>query len=59
MKMKKRLSCPVCKFKRLIDADENNHSELRAEKDISNGWTADYYQKCPQCKNQIGIKKVS
>lgn len=56
---KKRLVCPVCGFKRLIDADVRNKSELKAEKEVSDLWIPDYYQKCPGCKNQIAIKKVS
>lgn len=55
---KKKLGCPVCGFKRLIDADENNESELIAEEQMPDGWHPDYFQKCPQCKKQIGIRKV-
>lgn len=55
---KKQLKCPVCGFKRLIDANLDNISELVPEKEIKDGWTPDYYQKCPCCKNQIGIKKI-
>lgn len=56
---KKKFPCPICGFKRLIDADENNVSELIAEKDMPLNWHPDYFQKCPQCKQQIGIRKVS
>ncbi len=56
--MRKSLKCPVCDF-RIIDTDAGSKSELKAEKDIPPGWKADYYQKCPKCKNQIGIRKVS
>ena len=56
---KKKLSCPVCNFNRLIDADESTMSELVPESSIVPGWIPDYYQKCPVCKNQIGIKKLS
>lgn len=56
---KKQLCCPACGFKRLIDADFMIQSELIPEKEIPRGWVPDYYQKCPGCKNQIGIKKVS
>lgn len=59
VKAKKQLPCPVCGFRRLIDADSNNKSELIAERNIEGEWVPDYYQKCPNCKNQIGIKKVS
>ena len=53
------LKCPVCGFRRLIDSSASIKSELKVESDINKGWIADYYQKCPQCKNQIGIRKVS
>lgn len=56
---RKNLSCPLCGFRRLIDADENNESELIAEEQMPDGWHPDYFQKCPQCKKQIGIRKVS
>ena len=56
---KKRLCCPVCNFNRLIDADESTKSELIPESKIEPGWIPDYYQKCPVCKSQIGIKKLS
>lgn len=56
---KKKIPCPLCGFSRLIDADENNESELYAEKDMPLDWQPDYFQKCPHCKNQIGIRKVS
>lgn len=58
MVTKKQLTCPVCGFKRLIDSSESTQSELKAEKDIRGMWKPDYYQKCPHCKNQIGIRKV-
>lgn len=59
MNNRTQLDCPICGFKRLIDSDINTKSELKPEKDIKNGWHADYFQKCPRCKNQIGIKKIS
>lgn len=59
MNQKQQLVCPVCGFRRLIDSDMNTKSELKSEKEICNGWRADYYQKCPKCRNQIGIKKIS
>lgn len=55
---KKHLSCPVCGFRRLVDANADNVSELRVESNISEDWKPDYFLKCPQCKNQIGIRKV-
>ncbi len=58
MSKRKHLSCPLCGFKRLIDAEADNQSELVAEKDMKIDWKADYFQKCPKCKNQIGIRKV-
>ncbi len=54
----KKIPCPICGFSRLIDSDENVKSETKAVNDISDGWHPDYIQKCPQCKNQIGIRKV-
>lgn len=55
---KKKIACPLCGFSRLIDADENVKSELKPESEITDAWHPDYIQKCPQCKNQIGIRKV-
>lgn len=55
---KKRIQCPVCGFPRLIDADANTESELIPEEEVKEGQEPDYYQKCPQCKKQIGIRKV-
>lgn len=59
MPKKKKLSCPVCGFNRLIDADIDNQSELISEDKMPKDWQPDYFQKCPHCKNQIGIRKVS
>lgn len=56
--MKKQLPCPVCGFKRLVDADQNTESELCEESQIRPGWKPDYYAKCKKCGNQIGIKKI-
>ena len=56
---KKQLACPACGFKRLIDAEEHNISELISETKAPRGWIPDYFQKCPQCKSQIGIKKIT
>lgn len=56
--MKKRLVCPECGFKRLVDADEFTQSELCEESKIQPGWRVDYYAKCKKCGKQIGIKKV-
>lgn len=55
---KKHLPCPVCGFGRLVDASADNISELRAENSIAEDWEPDYFLKCPQCKSQIGIRKV-
>lgn len=57
-KSKKQLVCPVCGFGRLIDASVDNVSELKAESEITEDWKPDYFQKCPQCKSQIGIRKI-
>lgn len=51
------LTCPICK-KRLIDTTENTESELIPEDKIQGNWLPDYFQKCPKCKNQIGIRKI-
>ncbi len=59
MRIKKKLPCPVCGFERLIDEDEHTKTEAKAESAMPPDWIADYFQKCPRCKNQIGIKKVS
>lgn len=59
LKRKRRIPCPVCGFERLIDADIDNKSELKAEKELSDDWIPDYYQKCPRCKNQIAIRKIT
>lgn len=56
--MKKQLACPVCGFKRLVDADISTKSELREESTIKPGWKADYFAKCKRCGKQIGIKKI-
>lgn len=58
MRRRKQLKCPVCGFKRLIDAEESNVSELIPESRMNSGYKPDYFQKCPQCKNQIGIRKL-
>lgn len=55
---KKQIPCPVCGFRRLIDAEMDNLSELMPENKMPDGWHPDYFQKCPQCKKQIGIRKV-
>lgn len=56
---KTKLKCPVCGYERLIDASVHNRSILFPESKMPTGWEPDYYQKCPRCKNEIGIKKVS
>ena len=55
----KSIECPLCGFRRLIDARPDIVSELIPESDMPPGWTPDYIQKCPRCKQQIGIRKVS
>jgi DNA-directed RNA polymerase subunit RPC12/RpoP len=56
--MKKHIACPVCGFKRLVDADEKTQSEVCEESQIKTGWRPDYYAKCKKCGKQIGIKKI-
>lgn len=58
MNKRKKLRCPVCGFDRLIDSSVATNSELVPEDKILDGWVPDYFQKCPHCKSQIGIKKV-
>lgn len=54
--MRRQLSCPVC-GQHLVDADDNTKSQVRPVQKNSK-WIPDYYQKCPRCKNDIGIKTV-
>jgi cytochrome c-type biogenesis protein CcmH/NrfF len=54
--MRKKLECPICNFSRLVDSDIRIKSELKAESKTN--WVADYYVKCPKCKNEIGIRKI-
>lgn len=56
---KDTLKCPVCGFKRLIDTNKEVVSEAYKEGEYPPGWEPDYVQKCANCKNQIGIKKIS
>ena len=56
--MKRQIACPVCGFKRLVDADEKTKSEVCEESQIRPGWRPDYYAKCKKCGKQIGIKKI-
>ena len=44
----KQLRCPVCGFKRLIDADADNVSELVPEGSMIAGFKADCYH-CVPC----------
>lgn len=53
-----KLYCPLCSF-RLLDSSLSIRSELKAEKDTDDSWKPDYYIKCPRCKNQIVIRKLS
>jgi len=52
-----RLPCPACEFKRLIDTGYHTLSRtlVAGESGYQN---ADYYQKCPCCKSEIGILKI-
>lgn len=54
---KKHIQCPLC-HGRIIDANEKIKTMVLTEDDIKLGMTADYFSKCPKCKNEIGIKKV-
>lgn len=53
------LECPICHFRRLIDTRKGCKSELKGMRDFPENWVPDYYQKCPSCKQEIGIRKVS
>ena len=53
-----KLYCPLCNF-RLLDSSILIRSELKADKDVDEKWRPDYYIKCPRCKNQIAIRKLS
>ena len=55
---KEQLKCPVCE-KRLIDTNKATISEAYKEGEYPPGWEPDYVTKCGNCKNQIGIKKIS
>ena len=57
-KHRPRLPCPICEFKRLIDTGQHTLSRtlVAGESDYPN---ADYYQKCPCCKAEIGIQKLN
>lgn len=59
VRIKRMLPCPECGFRRLIDADEHTKTETIAEVKMPQDWIPDFFQKCPQCKKQIGIRKVS
>jgi hypothetical protein len=52
-----RLPCPACGFPRLIDTGEHTHSLTFVDGDPGFA-EADYYRKCDNCKEQIGIKKI-
>ena len=54
---RRRLSCPICNFERLIDTGQNTKSQTYQVGD-SAYLNADYYQKCSKCKSVIGITKI-
>ena len=54
--MKKHIACPVCGFRRLVDADEKTKSEVCEESEIKPDWRPDYYAKCKKCGKQITHK---
>ena len=52
-----RLPCPACHFDRLIDTGLCTHSLTYVEG--QDGYQdADYYQKCKNCKAEVGIRKI-
>ena len=52
-----RLPCPICEFPRLIDTNPFTISITYIP--IEDGyWSADYYQKCKRCREEIGIRKI-
>ena len=52
-----RLPCPACYFERLIDT--GHHTKSQTYKASDPGYNdADYYQKCVNCKAEIGIRKI-
>lgn len=55
---RKMLTCPVCGFKRLIDAAEDTVSQLYPADMMPQGWQPDYFQKCSHCRSEIAIKKI-
>lgn len=49
--------CPNCGFRRLIDTSRFTVSDTFVPG--QNGYeSADYYQKCSRCNEEIGIKKL-
>lgn len=60
--MKTSLLCPCCK-KRLTDTEDTVNSEVIPMSSLvqqpRKSWTPDYYVKCWNCKQEIGIKKIS
>lgn len=54
----KKIACPVCGYKRLIDANILTKSELIPEENHKLNEPYDYVQKCKGCKREIYIRKV-
>jgi len=51
------LACPCCGWHRLIDTGKRTRSRTISPNDPEHP-DADYYQKCPRCGEQVGIKKI-
>jgi hypothetical protein len=52
-----RLPCPACHFERLIDTSPKTRS-LTYTEGQAGYLDADYFQKCKNCKAEIGIRKI-
>ncbi|MEG1271468.1 MAG: hypothetical protein RSD54_09135 [Ruthenibacterium sp.] len=61
--MKLAVTCPQC-HSRLMDAERGVKTLTKVINPYDLGppkmrWTPDYYLKCWQCKNKVGIKKIN
>ena len=52
-------ACPFCECKRIIDVRDGVVLECYAEEDMPPSYFPDVITKCPECKNQIGIRVKS
>lgn len=50
------IECPLCHFRRLIDKGIEAEFEVIPPNELEAGKKADLYQKCHQCKQQIGLR---